>query len=269
MGRLFTFGCSFTQYMWPTWATIVGYDLEADLYNFGLAGLGNVGIHHRIIEADIKYKFTSEDKIMILWTSFCREDRFSKGKWETYGSIFNEGCKYNYRRWIKDHWSMQNDLVKNMTAIITINKLYKDIIMWQGHSFAPFDIEANDVHDDSLEYTELKRFYESQLEDIPWEIFETSNPFKVFQDSHPDPVGHLEKVQNWIYPSLNLELKDSTVVEMHKLQNAIQAYIDRENNTDDYNKLYQRIHDLMRSPKFFHLNKYHRMRHVLEDLELA
>lgn len=269
MSRLFTFGCSFTQYMWPTWATIVGYDLQKELFNFGLAGIGNVGIYHRIIEADIKYKFTPEDKIMILWTSFSREDRFSNGHWETCGSVFNTGSKYNYRRWLKDHWSMQNDLVKNMTAIISVNKMYKDNILWQGHSFAPYENEAKNIYDDSKEYNEIKDFYESQLDEIPWEIFETVKPFKKFEDSHPDPLGHLDKVQNWIYPALDLQLKDSTIAEFHKLQRSIQEYIDRDKNFNDYDKLYRRLQELFESPRFYPLSKYHRVRHPLEDLDLA
>ena len=37
MTRLFTFGCSFTQYWWPTWADILGY--QHDFYeNWGRCG---------------------------------------------------------------------------------------------------------------------------------------------------------------------------------------------------------------------------------------
>jgi len=31
MKRLFTFGCSFTHFDWPTWANLLGLDNEYDL----------------------------------------------------------------------------------------------------------------------------------------------------------------------------------------------------------------------------------------------
>ena len=40
--RIFTFGCSFTNYLWSTWANILGYEFrEAEFYNFGKSGAGN------------------------------------------------------------------------------------------------------------------------------------------------------------------------------------------------------------------------------------
>lgn len=269
MGRLFTFGCSFTQYMWPTWAAIIGYDTEADMINYALPGLGNVAIHHRIIEADLKHKFTPEDKIMILWSSFSREDRFSNGVWEAYGSVFNAGCKYNNRKWLKEHWSMQNDLVKNMTAIITINKLYKNNITWQGHSFAPFANEAADQFDDSMEYAHLRDFYQSHIHDIPWQLFETSKPFKQLRDSHPDPLGHLDKVQNWIYPALGKELKQTTVDKIKHLQMTVQNYILQNNIVGELDEVYKYLDRLYHSQQFKDLQPYSTSEYPLENLHLG
>ena len=36
LNRIFCFGCSFTQYLWTTWANILGTEFhEAEFYNFG------------------------------------------------------------------------------------------------------------------------------------------------------------------------------------------------------------------------------------------
>lgn len=268
MGRLFTFGCSFTQYMWPTWATIIGYDTEAEMKNFALSGLGNVGIHHRIIEADMKYKFQPDDKIMILWSSFTREDRFKDGVWEAYGSVFNAGCKYNNRTWIKNHWNLQNDLVKNMTAIITVNKLYKDIIYWQGHSFAPFTSEATDQFDDSETYQNLKDFYDSQVE-IPWHLFETSLPFGLLQDSHPDPIGHLDKVEHWIYPMLGKQLKQSTKDKIFSFQETVGNYIKQKRITHQLDQVYNYMDVIYKSNEFKDLQPYRFSEYPLENMHFV
>ena len=50
--RLFTFGCSFTQYNWPTWADILGRSLHQEgweFHNIGRAGTGNMQIMKTIL----------------------------------------------------------------------------------------------------------------------------------------------------------------------------------------------------------------------------
>ena len=53
--RIFTFGCSWTRYVWPTWADIIKYtDQKPEVHNWGKPGIGNVGILYRMIECDLK-----------------------------------------------------------------------------------------------------------------------------------------------------------------------------------------------------------------------
>jgi hypothetical protein len=89
MSRLFTFGCSFTNYKWPTWADILG--LEYDHYeNWGRAGSGNHFIFYSLIECINLNKITKADTVAIMWSTVDREDRFVNGKWIGAGSIYNE-----------------------------------------------------------------------------------------------------------------------------------------------------------------------------------
>ncbi len=73
--RIFTFGCSYTSFMWPTWADIIADDLCLPLQNWGIAGIGNVAIVSRMLECDLKNKFTDSDLILVNWSSWHREDR--------------------------------------------------------------------------------------------------------------------------------------------------------------------------------------------------
>lgn len=267
MSRLFTFGCSFTSYMWPTWANIIAYDKELELYNFGLAGLGNVGIQHRILEADIKHKFTPDDKIMILWSSFSREDRFDNGMWKAHGSVFNTGSPYNNRTWLTNHWSMQNDLVKNMTSIICVNKLYKDNIIWQGHSFTPYTNEAAIFFDHSEQWDMLKHFYEKELPEIGWHMFETNLPFGKLQDSHPDIKGHMQKVKDWIYPSLGWKIREKTLDRFTLFSNMIEDFVIENDIVTNLDPVYNYIHNnLYLRSDFKDLKKYSRNRYIFEDI---
>jgi hypothetical protein len=95
MKRLFTFGCSYTSYSWPTWANLLSIDYD-EFYNWGLAGLGNRAIAERVMEAHQRHTFTKDDLIIIQWSSHLRNDWFHehamperRSNWKTAGSIFN------------------------------------------------------------------------------------------------------------------------------------------------------------------------------------
>lgn len=89
--RFFAFGCSFTKYCWPTWADIVSKEMpDAEYVNCGLHGSGNQLISYRIAEANTRYKFTDTDLVMVLWSTYFREDRWVNGKWLAHGNIYNQ-----------------------------------------------------------------------------------------------------------------------------------------------------------------------------------
>ena len=73
--RIFTFGCSFVEYYWATWAEILGKDLGIPLYNFGKSGGGNQYIANTFAQANAVYNFNEDDLIIVSWTNVCREDR--------------------------------------------------------------------------------------------------------------------------------------------------------------------------------------------------
>ena len=95
MKRFFAFGCSYTNYAWPTWANLLSTNYD-EFYNWGLAGLGNRAIAERVAEANVKHQFTKDDLIIVQWSSHLRNDWWHKYscsdrpyQWKTGGSIFN------------------------------------------------------------------------------------------------------------------------------------------------------------------------------------
>jgi hypothetical protein len=226
MARLFTFGCSFTQYMWPTWAHIVGYDMGIEFHNFALAGLGNVGIQHRIVEADLKYNFQEDDIIMIMWTSWCREDRVKNGTWMPAGSILNLNDVYDHK-FVKKYWDYSNDIVKNSTAIITVNKMYKNNIKWQGSGF-PLHHTEGEKPIQSKQEQQLIKFYQKSIPKIS-HVNTTKTDmdkiaFESILDCHPDVEEHLSIVEEHVYKKLNLTIKQETKDEFLKVQETIKTY---------------------------------------------
>lgn len=88
MSRLFTFGCSFTQYWrWPTWADALGREYEK-FENWGVCGAGNSLIFNSLIECHQRNQISSQDQVMIMWTSTSREDRYVGDRWLAQGNVY-------------------------------------------------------------------------------------------------------------------------------------------------------------------------------------
>jgi hypothetical protein len=87
--RLFTFGCSFTKYWWPTWATIAGQSFS-EFENWGCIGAGNMFIFNALVEASITQNICSDDTVMIMWSSMTREDRYKNKAWLCPGNIYSQ-----------------------------------------------------------------------------------------------------------------------------------------------------------------------------------
>ena len=86
--RFFAFGCSFTQYHWPTWANIISEEFN-ESYNYGRTGAGNFFIYQSLIEAILKHKINKDDLVMIMFSNVTREDRFvKKHGWITPGNLY-------------------------------------------------------------------------------------------------------------------------------------------------------------------------------------
>lgn len=89
--RLFTIGCSFTEYFYPTWANILSKSMpEAEFYNLGLSGTSNPFIANRLVEANLKFKLCETDLVIIMWTTTCRETHYVRGGWINPGNIFSQ-----------------------------------------------------------------------------------------------------------------------------------------------------------------------------------
>lgn len=90
MKRFFTFGCSFTDYYWMTWANIIGHGHfdHVNIKNYGRAGAGNQYIFNRLIHAIAEHNICETDTVMIMWTNVLREDRYIRGDWVLSGNLY-------------------------------------------------------------------------------------------------------------------------------------------------------------------------------------
>lgn len=221
--RLFTFGCSFTSWIWPTWADIISHDLQIPFQNWGLPGIGNVAIASRILECGLKNNFTSSDLIIVNWSSWHRIDLVDKNSrgWHCGGNAFNNSMFPP--KFIKKYWNQNNDIVKNCTAIILSNKSFD--INYQSHMI---DYEGStESNETEYDFTH----YQYMLDNLPKKnIFNNSKNShfnNTVTDSHPDILTHLTHVSK-IYKDLNLTIKDETVQRYSLMQDAVIDKIKKE-----------------------------------------
>jgi hypothetical protein len=80
--RLFVFGCSFTNWVWPTWADIIAPHFD-EYYNYGYSGRGNWYIYNMLLNAIKTHEITKDDTVVIQWSEWTRVDELIDGLWTT------------------------------------------------------------------------------------------------------------------------------------------------------------------------------------------
>ena len=123
MSRLYTFGCSFTSYRYPTWSDFVGQ--EFDVYeNWGQSGAGNFYIATQLHECNQINKFTSDDTVLIMLSSFTRYDFIDHtSHFHTTGNIYSQD--YLDEKFITKYWSEEFGFYSTWFCINSIINLLK------------------------------------------------------------------------------------------------------------------------------------------------
>jgi hypothetical protein len=240
--RLFTFGCSYTEYLLPTWANIVAWDLSIPAQNWGQSGIGNVGIFHKMVECDLKNTFNEDDLILVVWSSWSREDRYAEDRygnytWLTGGNVFSN--PYYGEEFVKKYWSLSNDIIKNSTAIISANKMFD--IKFQGHIENTRFFESKNIEFNNYE-KDIFNFYRPHIPS--GNVFVLNHKdrihdefFKLYNDGHPNLLEHLKYVKEIVYKTLNFTLKKETEEFCYKLHDEfIKTLNDNKNCSVDEKK---------------------------------
>lgn len=131
MKKLYTFGCSYTLYNWPTWADLFGLEFDS-FYNWGYPGLGNKAIAERIAECHARNIFTKEDTVIVQWSNPYRHDWMNTKSakmpheifWKTKGSIFSAENQKNFNdEWLYKFWDEKAYMLHTLNHIILVQEL--------------------------------------------------------------------------------------------------------------------------------------------------
>lgn len=188
MSRLFTFGCSFTQYQWPTWADILGQ--QHDFFeNWGKLGGGNHFIFNSLMECINSRSISADDTIMIMWSSISREDRWVSGRgWVTPGSIYNQ-TEYDSK--FVQKWADPNGyLIRDMAFISAARRILDSIgCAWCFMSIVPFDYHDDSKDPDNFSFdNRIKKVYNDDIGAIKPSVYET-----VFRSNWYSRAGPIDK----------------------------------------------------------------------------
>jgi hypothetical protein len=218
--RFFTFGCSFTDYRWPTWSNILKEEMpNIEYYNFGSGGAGNMLISNRIVEASLRFNFNENDLIIVMWSTFCREDRWiTNRRWVNPGNIFSQ-AEYD-DEFVQKYADSTGYLIRDM-ALITLSHNYLKynnsdaISLMSVPIYFQQDCNSNTVKD-------VIKLYSSIINSMPgsllilgmngsWEFGHIyynieMDSTKLFKDYHPSPSRYCQYLLK-----IGFNLSESTI----------------------------------------------------------
>lgn len=201
--RFFTFGCSFTGYKYPTWADIMSVNIpHARFYNFGQSGGGNTFIANRITEANHRFKFCETDLIMVMYSTYCREDRYHKERgWVTPGNVYTQ-AEYDFTdpAYLCNWGDPLTYLVRDI-SIIDVTNAYLKLLPCDSISMlsVPFDYQQdknNPIGDELIDtYSELVKSFPTDMFTLEMnKVWGYScaymNNGELFYDYHPSPKNY-------------------------------------------------------------------------------
>lgn len=154
MKRLYTFGCSFTNYNWPTWADLYGLEFDY-FFNWAYPGLGNKAIAERIAECHARNIFTEEDTVIVQWSSPYRHDWMRTDyqtdtdltAWKTHGSIFSKENEKTFdHKWLSQFWDEKAYFLHTLNHIILAQELLNSTgVTWMMTSMNDIKKVGNDL----------------------------------------------------------------------------------------------------------------------------
>jgi len=223
--RFFAFGCSMTQYAWPTWADLIAQEIP-ESYNLGRCGAGNLYIACQVAEANLRYNFNNDDLVMIMWTSVAREDRYTqRNGWITPGNIYTQDVYSD--KFVKKFSDNAGYFLRDMN-LITLTKglldnLKIDYYMMSMDTF----VTKEDLLLEKI--TEIKNHYQDTFNCIlpdlltlglngTWPQHPISKIGGQSADYHPSPAQHFGYLNKLFPIKWSLNTLEFLKNEQHKME---------------------------------------------------
>lgn len=267
--RCFAFGCSYTNYIWPTASDLVGSNFD-EFYNFGMSGADNTYALNRLIDVHNEFKLNSKTDYVIFGTTghgrytywdrkvdwvgqgdynfseFCDNKKFfSQGEYSPIWAVYRS---VNAIRMFKYFLSAMKIRHIIFPAIDNVHYMVKDIYKLDRKDFIPYVIEAceslEDVYDISKSLDEFM---------MDKGVFHDKTYFrkeKVYE-THPRTEIHYDYLKQYL-PQFDTDTVKS-IVPQFTAKEYPDYYTLKETMAKKYELLYR--NDLTIEPSLF-LKKY-------------
>lgn len=219
--RAFVFGCSFTNYYWPTWADLISYEIP-ETYMYGKTGAGNFYIYQSLVEAIMAHNIGKDDLVMIMFSNVTREDRYTKKDgWLTPGNLFYQD---SYDKKFMDRFFCEKGyLMRDCTLIEGIDRILSNTEAdYRLMSMINLDSHNSDANK-MTGVDEVLELYSDTIKKIQPSVFELifnndwrNNPKRPtynthwsntpYIDNHPTVLEHLEYILK-IFPNTKFSEK--------------------------------------------------------------
>jgi len=218
MSTLYTYGCSFTNYRWDTWADHMGKNY-AKFVNYGHVGAGNQYILHKLTESHARGEITPDVTVAIMWSGITRYDGWSNGRWQTGGNIYNN--KYYTKDFFK-YVDLVGFFIRDCSFIHSAKTILDSIgCRYIFFSMNPIDhfselprLNYLDKLSNSITISHYKKLYKETLNSICPSVFEViwnKDWYSRTQDLMPDDKDYnFYRGADW--PTLN-QLESNKITE--------------------------------------------------------
>lgn len=250
MNRLFTFGCSYTEFYWPTWSDCLSPYFN-ETYNYGKCGAGNSYIFNQLASIVASNKLTEKDTVIIQWSSLVREDRILPFHitYNTGGLVYNNET-YDENFYLKYFNAFERavELVSFLTSVIAMQnqvkfklKMFYMLPPWFGPflgepvgydtseiKFAVDEIVNHKIFDKLKDIYEQGWFITKSLEEhnLDHKTGMGFNHIKgnTTEDHHPLPDIHLRYTLDFLLPWLGSSNVILNSIDLTKLQTNIDEW---------------------------------------------
>lgn len=192
MTRLFTFGCSFTNYRWSTWADCLAPEFDY-FENWGQSGGGNQYIFNSIVEANQRHNFGTNDTVVVCWTSHMRDDRYINKRWQTLGNVLT--CPIYDSNYVKDHVDDRGYMIRDLATMQATKMLLETRkgLTWKFLSM--IETGWKTVDNSTRENSDISALYSDVIDSIAPSylntVYEETGWPDRDGDPHPTPDEHL------------------------------------------------------------------------------
>lgn len=217
--RIFTFGCSFTEYFWPTWADMILHNNDG--VNYGRLGGGYEQIMSNLVQCDLDYKLNSNDIVIIVFPNFLRWDLPFYPNMVCVGNMIMS----HWYKYINKFWTIDGVVYKNINLMYMIDTFLKSknvTFKYSGmiDTYNYLDDVLREVKVDNkllIHVNKIKKeinlltdFY-SFLHNDNNLVWKKTKKWKIdkWEDMHPRPIDHYKWLNDILLPELKIDINIS------------------------------------------------------------